>query len=178
MSDVSSSPFSAGEAAAAFIACQLSRPSFAGLEGQRIVLLGSFPRRLTGGGALFASAAGADELVRLCTGLLRCGADLVMLDCPRSRLLIETLLPLAADWRGRWQGGCHLEPDLSSACREAMALLLLPGWRLPHSLPWRALAGRLRPQAQLFDLRPWDGLQQLEFSGVQVWRLGGCAPWG
>jgi len=118
-----------------------------------------------------------DERVRLCVCLLRRGGTLVVLDCPRSRLLIEMLLPLAADGQGHWQGDCLVERDLSSACRDAAALLVLPGWRQPPTLTWRALAVRMRPPSLLFDLRP-AASQPPESCGLRVWRLGGVASWG
>lgn len=165
-----------GEQAAALIASLLAGDSSDGFAGRRIVLLGSLPRRSF---AVLSPLPGrfiGDERLRLCVCLLRDGGTLVVQDCPRSRLLIEALLPLAADGHGHWRGGCLVERDLSSACRDADALLLLPDWRQPPSLPWRALAARMRPSALLVDLRP-GGTPPLDACGLPVLRLGGAPAW-
>jgi hypothetical protein len=168
---------SLGEQAAAFIATLLAGESGESLAGRRIVLLGSLPRRSFADIPPLPGRFLWDERVRLCVCLLRRGGTLVVLDCPRSRLLIEMLLPLAADGQGHWQGDCLVERDLSSACRDAAALLVLPGWRQPPTLTWRALAVRMRPPSLLFDLRP-AASQPPESCGLRVWRLGGVASWG
>ena len=183
MSDASSlAPIAAepsrGEQAAAFIAAQLAGDFGASIQERRIVLLGSLPRPPVTAVCALPGRFAWDERVRLCARLLRSGVQLVLLDSPRSRLLIEALLPLAADGHGRWQGGCLLERDLSTACRDAAALLVLPGWRQPPSLPWRALAGRMRPQALMFDLRRDPAQPPPDASGLRVWRMGVCAVWG
>lgn len=169
---------SPGDEAAAFVAAQLVGDACLGLAGQRIVLLGPLPRRSVSALSRLQGRGGWDERIRLCARLLMRGAQLVVLDCPRSRLQLETLLPLAADGDGRWQGDCLVERDLPSACRGAAALVLLPGWREPPSLSWKALASRMRPQALLFDLRTDAAQLPPPSSGLRVWWLGGCCRWG
>jgi len=200
------SPASAVEDTCGFIVSQLERQPGAGLCDQRIVLLGSLPARRSAAsrparcgsqsGAALAGAAQRDaaqsgalqtgavqsdavqsDAAQLCARLLQRGGQLLVLDQPRSRLLIETLLPLAVDGRGRWRGSCRLESDLAAACRDAAALLLLPGWRPPRSLRWNALAGRMRPQALLFDLRPAQLFERPLSCGLRVWWLGASTSW-
>ena len=164
------------EHAAAFIASELGGPADSGLQGRRIVLLGSLPGR-SGEACGTARLAPPGELLRLCALLLHAGAQLVVMDRPRSRLLIEALLPLADDGRGHWRGSCLLERDLSQACSQAAALVLLPGWQPGHALPWRALTQRMRPQPRLFDLGTGGCLQRPAALGLRVWHLGAATTW-
>lgn len=117
---------------------------------------------------------GFDDL-RLCAQLLRHGAQLVVLDRPRNRMLIEVLLPLAQDRNHHIAGSIQLERDLSSACRAADGVLLLPGWRSERPLAWGVLADRLRPGAQVFDLRPDGHSPRALSSGLRIWHLGSFA---
>lgn len=164
------------EEAAGFIVAQLEPQPGAGLSDQPIVLLGSLP----GCGATSPSPArppAPRQAAQLCARLLQRGGQLVVLDRPRSRLWIEALLLLAMEGQGRCRGGCRLENDLALACRDAAALLVLPGWQPPDSLRWSSLASRMRPQALLFDLRSGPQLQRPLASGMRVWWLGARITW-
>ena len=164
---------------ASFIANQIGRRSQAGsgaLQHRRLTVLGLSPDGHHGSSRYQRSPRqrGLDE-IRLCAQLLREGAQLVVLDRPRNRLLIETLLPLAADRDGRILGDIHLEANLSSAFWAADAVLLLPGWRPERPLAWGALASRLQPGAEVFDLRPGGACDRAAACGLRLWHLGSFA---
>jgi hypothetical protein len=160
---------SVADDAARFVASQLTGASEQDLVGQRIVVLGQLSRRPF---AVWDGSRPSVDPLRLCVLLLQRGGELVVLDRPRNRLLIERLLVLAAQTDGRVRGGCLLETDLSTAFRGAAAALLLPGWPVGRSLAWGALCGQMRSGGQLFDLRPGPCLERPAARGLQVWHLG------
>lgn len=169
-------PFSCTAETASFITSQIGerRSGVAGaLRHCRLTVLGLLPDRHSAP-SRSPLQGGLDEL-RLCAQLLREGAQLVVLDRPRNRMLIETLLPLAADRDGRIRGCIRLEADLSSAFRAADAVLLLPGWRPERPLAWGTLADRLRPGAEVFDLRQGSHYERAASCGLRIWQLGSFA---
>lgn len=162
-------PFS--EAAAAFIATQLRPEDPRDRRPRRLVLLGLRPPlRRVGADGDAQRPDGCEEL-QLAATLLRSDLELVVLDRPLQRLVLETLLARAADATGAVRGRCLLEADLAAAFRAADAVLLLPGWRDQRPLAWSVLAGRMRAQAWVFDLRPQARLERAAASGLQTWRL-------
>ncbi|MFM7085547.1 MAG: hypothetical protein ACKOXO_00900 [Cyanobium sp.] len=172
-------PLSCTAEAAAFIAAQIgSRDAGEGgaLRHSRLAVLGlqNEPGHRRAASCRTALQRGFDDLL-LCAQLLRSGAQLVVLDRPRNRMLIEVLLPLAQERNHRLAGSIELERDLSSACRAADGVLLLPGWRSERLLAWGVLADRLRPGAQVFDLRPDGHSPRALSSGLRIWHLGSFA---
>jgi hypothetical protein len=162
---------SPGEQAAAFIATLLAGQSSESLAGRRIVLVGSLPRLAFAETSPWpGGSSGMRGSACVCVHLLRRGGTLVVLDCPLSRLLIRMLLALAADGQGQERGDCLTEQDLLSACCDAAALLVMPGWRHPHDQTWTALSVRRRPPCLLIDLRPAAG-QPPDACGLLVGRL-------
>ena len=162
-------PFS--EAAAAFIASQLRPEDPSDRRMRRLVLLGLRPPLRRGAGCPAAQQLDGCEELQLAATLLRAELELVVLDRPLQRLVLETLLAWAAAGAGAVRGRCLLEGDLAAAFRAADAVLLLPGWRPHRPLAWSVLAGRMRAQAWVFDLRPQAGLERAAASGLQTWRV-------
>lgn len=160
--------------AAAFISSQLDGSGAAGLEGRRIAVLGLLASRSAGEPLGGVRRPEPLDGMALCAHLLERGARLVVLDRPRNRLLMERLLQLAADGRGRVRGSCQLEADLAGAFRDAAAALLLNGWRQERPVAWGGLRDRMQPGAQLFDLRSGGGLERAAACGLQTWHLEGC----
>jgi len=165
---------------AAFITGQVAGPPPV-TDPRRIVVLGLVAGSPGGPPAPTDGADGAVDGLELCATLLRDGLQLVVLDNPRSRLLIERLLALVCGVPGLRVGACELASALPAACQGAHALLLLPGWRADRRLPWGTLSQRLHPSAQVFDLRPDGCLAHPAARGLQTWRLGnrellGCLP--
>jgi hypothetical protein len=156
---------------AAFIAGQVAGP-LPVRGSRRIVVLGLTASPLPGPLAPAEGADGAVDGMGLCAALLRDGLQLVVLDSPRSRLLIERLLARVTGAAGLGVGACELAAALSDACQGAHGLLLLPGWRADRPLPWGTLCQRLHPSAQVFDLRQDGCLARPAARGLQTWRLG------
>jgi hypothetical protein len=164
------------EAAAAFIAAQLRPEAAEDRRRRRLVLLGLRPPVRRDGSAAAGQLLDGGEELQLAATLLRRNLELVVLDRPLQRLVLETLLARAAAGSVTVPGRCLLEADLPAAFLAADAVLLLPGWRPCRPLAWSVLARRMRAQAWVFDLRSGTDLERAAACGLQTWRLlrAGC----
>lgn len=164
------------EAAAAFIAAQLRPEAAEDRRRRRLVLLGLRPPGRRDGSAAGGLSLDGWEELQLAATLLRGNLELVVLDRPLQRLVLETLLARAAAGAATVPGRCLLEADLPAAFRAADAVLLLPGWRPCRPLAWSVLARRMRAQAWVFDLHSGTDLERAAACGLQTWRLlrAGC----
>ena len=148
---------------AAFIAGRLAPPGGNGLGDRRLVILGLAPQRPV-------PAALQAEILALCHRLVCDGARLVIPDRPRSRIALSRLLQCGGP-QEVLHGTCELAGDPGRACRGADAVLLLPGWQPQRPLPWRPLAGSMRPPGWVFDLRQEAELSRPAACGLETWHL-------
>ena len=141
---------------------------FGTVTGKRLAILG------------FAFKADTNDTreapaIRICRDLLEEGAQLAIHD-PKvavdqmARDLQQEAAPQtdALSGTGSWAEACSVEEALTGAD----AVLVLTEWQDYRNLNWKALAGRMRKPAWVFDARAITDQEQVRAAGLTLWCVG------